>query len=72
MIEKGGIYKLKKIKGFKDENKDEFKVLEIIDGIACCVHTKTDEQFVFQTRFFIDPEKPEDDTFDLLKKIGKE
>lgn len=69
MIEIGGIYKLKKIKGFDDDNNDEFEVIKIINDTALCIETKTNQRFVFLTRFLIDPDNPKDDTFYLIEKL---
>lgn len=70
MIELNGIYKLKKIKGVADDDCD-YQVMAIknVSGkdTAYCKNLKTGEDFCFFTQFLIDPEKPEESEFELIK-----
>jgi hypothetical protein len=61
MIEVGGIYKLKKIKDFFGTNtEDDFKVLKISGDTVYCQNEQTKELNMFDKKFFIDPEFPDD------------
>lgn len=71
MIEVNGIYKLKKIEGFSNNDDNDYKVLAIDKDAkhetAYCENLTTGECFCFWTEFLIDPEKPEDCVCKLLK-----
>lgn len=70
MIELNGIYKLKKIKGFADDDCDyQIMAIENVSGkdTAYCKNLNTGECFCFFTQFFIDPEKPEESEIELIK-----
>lgn len=62
MIELNGIYKLKKIKGIKN-NDNEYKVIKMDEKIVVCMQlngAEKGEQFFFLKEFLIDPAKPDD------------
>ena len=71
MIKLNGIYKLKKIKGFSNDDDSDYQVIAIenVSGkdTAYCKNLKTGEGFCFFTQFLIDPEKPEESEFELIK-----
>lgn len=66
MIEVGGEYKLKKLNlPYIHNDEDTFEILyEISPQVVACLNTNTRENVVLQKKFFIDPEHPEDDTFE--------
>ena len=66
MIEVGKTYKLKKIKDFFGTNtENEYKVLEIKGDLVHCKDLETNEHYVLEKKYFIDPEFPEDIYSDL-------
>lgn len=71
MIELNGKYKLKKIKGFKNSDDTYYQVIAIANNgshkTVLCKNLTTGERFCFFTQFLIDPEKPEDCEFELIK-----
>ena len=66
MIEVGGIYKLKKLNlPYIHNDNDSYEILyEINSNIVACINTSTRERMVLQKQFFIDPEKPDEDSFE--------
>lgn len=71
MIELNGIYKLKKIKGFNDNDESDYQVIALDNKVsktaAYCKNLTTGECFCFWTQFLVDPEKPEETEFELIK-----
>lgn len=70
MIEENGIYKLKKIKNFDANDIFDYKVIKMVGNIALCEKLNgpdAGERFTFLIDFLIDPEKPNDTEFDLIK-----
>lgn len=71
MIELNGIYKLKKIKGFNDNDESDYQVIALDNKVskttAYCKNLTTGEYFCFWTQFLVDPEKPEESEFELIK-----
>ena len=71
MIELNGIYKLKKLKGFPNNDTCEYQVLAFDDEtnpqVAYCKNLKTNEIYCFWPQFIIDPEKPEETEIELIK-----
>ena len=70
MIELNGIYKLKKIKGFEDSDDSDFQVIAkdyVNQETGYCKNLTTGEHFCFMSQFLVDPEKPEDSVFELIK-----
>ena len=81
MIEVGGIYKLKKLNlPYIHNDNDSYEILyEINPNIVACINTNTRERMILQKQFFIDPEKPDEDSFEdmtieptILEEFGKE
>lgn len=71
MIEKGGIYKLKKIKDFFGNNtEDDFQVLKMVDDTVYCKNLTTDEVFMVNKNDLIDPEYPDDiySNFEIIQE----
>lgn len=71
MIEKGGIYKLKKIKDFFGNNtEDDFQVLKVMDDTVYCKNLTTDEVFMVNKNDLIDPEYPDDiySNFEIIQE----
>lgn len=66
MIEIGKKYKLKKIKGFKNDDDSEYKILKMVDNYVLCKNENTNESFTFLKEHLIDPDKPDDVYFELL------
>ena len=66
MIEVGGIYKLKKLNlPYIHNDNDSYEILyEINSNIVACINTNTRERMILQKQFFIDPEKPDEDSFE--------
>ena len=66
MIEVGGIYKLKKLNlPYIHNDNDSYEILyEINPNIVACINTNTRERMILQKQFFIDPEKPDEDSFE--------
>lgn len=69
MIELNGIYKLKKIQGFKNHDPSDFKVVKFceLDSVICKKLNGDDagEMYYFRKDFLIDPEHPEDNISDI-------
>ena len=59
MIELNGIYKLKKIKGFKKHDTTNYKVVTLLknDNVIC--ENESGEHYCFKKDFLIDPEYPD-------------
>ena len=71
MIELNGIYKLKRIKGFSDDDTCNYKVIKISkdERFVCCEMLDgydVGERFVFLKECLIDPDKPDDIYFGEL------
>jgi len=58
MIELNGIYKLKKIKGFKNHDTSNYKVVAISGNNVLC-EKESGERYCFLKNFLIDPEYPD-------------
>jgi len=72
MIELNGIYKLKKIKGFEDSDDSDYQVIakdNVSQETVYCKNLRTGEHFCFMSQFLVDPEKPEDSVFELIKTV---
>ena len=71
MIELNGIYNLKKIKGFNDNDESDYQVIALDNKApkttAYCKNLTTGECFCFWTQFLVDPEKPNEVEFELIK-----
>ena len=69
MIEIGKKYRLKKLKGWFENDSEEFTVVCFGENnIVGCV-AKDGEKYVFDKDFFIDPDKPDEIYVDI--KITK-
>ena len=60
MIELNGIYKLKKIKGFKSNDTSDYKVIALLKNNIVVCKNQSGEHFYFMKDFLIDPEFPDD------------
>ena len=59
MIKLNGIYKLKKIKGFKNHDTTNYKVVALLkDDVVIC-ENEVGEHYCFKKDFLIDPDYPE-------------
>ena len=59
MIELNGIYKLKKIKGFKDNDTTNYKVIALLKNNIVICKNEAGEHYCFKKDFLIDPDYPE-------------
>ena len=59
MIELNGIYKLKKIKGFKDNDTTKYKVIALLKNDIVICENEAGEHYCFKKDFLIDPDYPE-------------
>lgn len=59
MIELNGIYKLKKIKGFKNNDNGVYKVIALLEKNTVICENESGEQFYFMKDFLVDPEYPD-------------
>ena len=59
MIELNGIYKLKKIKGFKDKDITNYKVVALLKNDIVICESESGEHYCFKKDFLIDPDYPE-------------
>ena len=59
MIELYGIYKLKKIKGFKDNDTTSYKVIALLKNDIVICENEAGEHYCFKKDFLIDPDYPE-------------
>ena len=59
MIELNGIYKLKKIKGFKDNDATNYKVIALLKNDIVICENEEGEHYCFKKDFLIDPDYPE-------------
>ena len=66
MIELGKKYKLKKIKGFENNDIEYYKVIGLYNFDTVICENSYGERFVFMKEFLIDPQKPEDIYSDLI------
>lgn len=60
MIEKNGKYKLKKIKGFDNNDERYYTVIEIYDNDTVLCASSDGEKYFFMKDFLIDPDKPDE------------
>ena len=71
MIELNGIYKLKKIKGFDENDDSDYQVIALVNDAsqptAYCKNLTNGECFCFYTQFLIDPEKTNETGIELIK-----
>ena len=72
MIEINKYYKLKKIKGFKNDDDSNYKVFKIVDNFVLCKNEATNESFTFMKEHFIDPDKPNEIYFELIERTKNE
>jgi len=59
MIELNGIYKLKKIKGFKNHDTTNYKVIALLKDNNIICENESGEHYCFKKDFLIDPEYPD-------------
>ena len=59
MIELNGVYKLKKIQGFENNDNGDYKVLAILEKDIVVCENEYGEHYYFMKDFLIDPEYPE-------------
>ena len=59
MIELNGIYKLKKIKGFKSNDTSDYKVIALLKNDIVICKNEEGEHYCFKKNFLIDPDYPE-------------
>ena len=59
MIELNGIYKLKKIKGFKDNDTTNYKVIALLKNDIVICENEAGKHYCFKKDFLIDPDYPE-------------
>ena len=59
MIELNGIYKLKKIKGFKDNDTTNYKVIALLKNDIVICENEAGEHYCFKKDFLIDLDYPE-------------
>ena len=59
MIELNGIYKLKKIKSFKDNDTTNYKVIALLKNDIVICENEAGEHYCFKKDFLIDPDYPE-------------
>lgn len=64
----GELYKLKSIPGLKQDTRD-YKIINIVDNIVVCKCVDSGEVFYFMSEFLIDPEKPEETTYNKIQKV---
>ena len=64
MIELNGIYKLKKIRNFEDNDTSDYKVIQIVgENNLVCEKLNGDyagEKYLFAREFLIDPDMPDE------------
>jgi len=56
MIELNGVYKLKKIQGFENNDNGDYKVLAILEKNIVVCENEYGEHYYFMKDFLIDPE----------------
>ena len=56
MIELNGIYKLNKIKGFKDNDTTNYKVIALLKNDIVICKNEAGEHYCFKKDFLIDPD----------------
>lgn len=71
MIELGKKYKLKKIRGFENSDKEYYKVIGFYNFDTVICENTYGERFVFMKEFLIDPQKPDDIYSDLILERNK-
>ena len=59
MIELNGIYKLKKIKGFEDNDTTNYKIIALLKNNIVICENELGEHYCFKKDFLIDPDYPE-------------
>lgn len=59
MIELNGIYKLKKIKGFKYNDTTNYKIIALLKNDIVICENELGEHYCFKKDFLIDPDYPE-------------
>ena len=59
MIKLNGIYKLKKIKGFKDYDTTNYIVIALLKNVIVICENEAGEHYCFKKDFLIDPDYPE-------------
>ena len=59
MIELNGIYKLKKIKGFEDNDRTNYKIIALLKNDIVICENELGEHYCFKKDFLIDPDYPE-------------
>ena len=59
MIELNGIYKLKKIKGFEDNDTTNYKIIALLKNDIVICENELGEHYCFKKDFLIDPDYPE-------------
>ncbi len=59
MIELNGIYKLKKIKGFKDNDTTNYIIIALLKNDIVICENEAGEHYCLKKDFLIDPDYPE-------------
>lgn len=59
MIELNGTYKLKKIKGFKNHDTSNYKVIALLKNDIVICENQSGKHFYFMKDFLIDPDYPD-------------
>lgn len=71
MIEINGKYKLKKIKGFDNNDERDYTVIEIYDNETILCKAPDGEKYFFMKDFLIDPDKPDEIYSDITFERSK-